>query len=104
MRARARNALQLQSTMGTENNVAGYEMHLGKSLVAVTPTQDYISQTRLVLDEGRHEPDRDEVFHWAFFFRAPMFWGRLRLAEAALPIGQSKHSILRAHSFTVGME
>jgi hypothetical protein len=51
--------------MSIEDNVAGYEMHLGKSLVAVTPTQDYISQTRLVWDEGRHKPDRDGVFHWA---------------------------------------
>jgi hypothetical protein len=52
--------------MGIENNDAGYEMHLGKSLVAVTLTQDYISGIRLVWDEGRHQPDRDGVFHWAF--------------------------------------
>ena len=52
--------------MVVEDNVAGYEMHLGKSLVAVTLTQDYISRTRLVWDEGRQEPDRDGVFHWAF--------------------------------------
>jgi len=52
--------------MGIENNVAGHEMHLGKSLVAVTLAQDYIPRTRLVWDEGRHEPDRDGVFDWAF--------------------------------------
>ena len=52
LRAKARNALQLQSTMGIEDNVAGHEIHLGKSLVAVELTQVYIFPTRLVWMKG----------------------------------------------------
>jgi len=61
--------------MSIEDNVAGHEMHLGKSLVAVTLTQDYISRTRLVWDEGRHEPDRDGVFDWAFLSSVHRYFG-----------------------------